>query len=76
VTSKQTDIANSVRRRLPQSPRNDSRTEIQSQKSLATARILDWAGVSASAVAQAKPLAKFDAKLDVRDVEREATLRP
>jgi hypothetical protein len=49
---------------------------VAEQKSLATARILDWAGVSASAVAQAKPLAKFDAKLDVRDVEREATLRP
>ncbi|MFC8519048.1 S28 family serine protease [Streptomyces sp. NPDC057257] len=46
------------------------------EKSLATARILDWAGVSTSAVTAAKPLAKYDAKLDVRDVEREPALRP
>ena len=46
------------------------------QKTLATARILRWAGVPAASTAQAKPLAKFDKKLDVRDVEREPTLRP
>ncbi|CAM5431504.1 S28 family serine protease [Streptomyces aurantiogriseus] len=49
---------------------------VTDEKALATARILEWAGVSSSAVAQAKPLAKFDAKLDVRDVEREPALRP
>lgn len=49
---------------------------VADQKSLATSRILDWAGVAPSAVSQAKPLAKFDAKLDVRDVEREPALRP
>ncbi|MFF0592480.1 S28 family serine protease [Streptomyces antibioticus] len=49
---------------------------VADQKELATARILEWAGVSATAVAQAKPLARFDAKLDVRDVEREPALRP
>ncbi|MCF1599081.1 S28 family serine protease [Streptomyces muensis] len=46
------------------------------EKALATARILDWAGVPATAVNRAEPLAKYDAKLDVRDVEREPTLRP
>ncbi|WP_416982853.1 S28 family serine protease [Streptomyces sp. T028] len=46
------------------------------EKTLATARILSWAGVSSSAVAEAEPLARFDSKLDVRDVEREPTLRP
>lgn len=50
------------------------------QKALATARILAWAGVASPAVradaAAAKPLAGFDAKLDVRDVEREPALRP
>ncbi|MCX4762314.1 S28 family serine protease [Streptomyces sp. NBC_01275] len=46
------------------------------QKTLATARILEWAGVSPTAVSQAKPLAKFDSRLDVRDVEREPALRP
>ncbi|AYC41076.1 S28 family serine protease [Streptomyces griseorubiginosus] len=49
---------------------------VADQKAFATARILDWAGVSAAAVTEAKPLAKFDRKLDVRDVEREPTLRP
>ncbi|XUL88285.1 S28 family serine protease [Streptomyces galilaeus] len=46
------------------------------QKALATARILAWAGVPAATVAQAKPLARYDAKLDARDVEREPALRP
>jgi hypothetical protein len=49
---------------------------VADQKALATARILDWAGVPAAATAQAKPLAKFDKKLDVRDVERDPALRP
>ncbi|MET9010560.1 S28 family serine protease [Streptomyces olivaceoviridis] len=49
---------------------------VPDEKSLATARILDWAGVSPAAVAEAKPLAGYDAKLDVRDAEREPALRP
>ncbi|MFE0252554.1 S28 family serine protease [Streptomyces sp. NPDC059010] len=46
------------------------------EKNLATARILQWAGVPAAAVDRAKPLAKYDAKLDVRGVDRQPTLRP
>jgi len=53
---------------------------VPDQKALATARILEWAGVASASVqadpSVAKPLAKFDAKLDKRDVEREPTLRP
>ncbi|MGW1673660.1 S28 family serine protease [Streptomyces sp. NPDC002324] len=53
---------------------------VKAQKDLATARILKWAGVAPAAVqadpSKAKPLAKFDSKLDKRDVEREMTLRP
>lgn len=49
---------------------------VPDEKAFATARILEWAGVPASAVQAAKPLARFDAKLDVRDVEREPALRP
>ncbi|MGW0609590.1 S28 family serine protease [Streptomyces sp. NPDC002788] len=53
---------------------------VPEQRALATARILDWAGVASSTVQAdpqaAKPLAKFDAKLDKRDVQREMTLRP
>jgi hypothetical protein len=53
---------------------------VKAQKDLATARILKWAGVAPAAVqadpAKAKPLAKFDSKLDKRDIEREMTLRP
>lgn len=49
---------------------------VEGEKTLATARILEWAGVPPTAVDQAKPLAKYDAKLDVRDVEREPALRP
>ncbi|MEW2509140.1 S28 family serine protease [Streptomyces sp. NPDC046870] len=46
------------------------------EKSLATARILKWAGASPATVAAARPLAGYDAKLDVRDTEREPALRP
>ncbi|MGV4981956.1 S28 family serine protease [Streptomyces sp. NPDC001709] len=49
---------------------------VPDQKALATARILEWAGVSAADVARAKPLAAFDGRLDVRDPEREPALRP
>ncbi|MGW3461455.1 S28 family serine protease [Streptomyces olivaceoviridis] len=49
---------------------------VPEEKSLATARILKWAGASPSTVAEAKPLARYDAKLDVRDTEREPALRP
>ncbi|MEU9336810.1 S28 family serine protease [Streptomyces sp. NPDC048290] len=53
---------------------------VADEKALATARIQKWAGVAPAAVQQdadrAKPLARYDAKLDVRDVERELTLRP
>jgi len=53
---------------------------VAGQKTLATSRILAWAGVASPTVqedpAKAKPLAKFDAKLDKRDVEREPSLRP
>ncbi|MGW2567043.1 S28 family serine protease [Streptomyces sp. NPDC001537] len=49
---------------------------VADQKALATARILQWAGVPAASTAQAKPLARFDSRLDVRDVEREPALRP
>lgn len=53
---------------------------VADQKAKATARILDWAGVAPAAVqqdeAKAKPLARFDAKLDARNIEREPALRP
>lgn len=53
---------------------------VPEQKTLATARILAWADVAPAVVqedpSKAKPLAKFDAKLDKRDVERELSLRP
>ncbi|MEU3104907.1 S28 family serine protease [Streptomyces griseoflavus] len=53
---------------------------VAGEKAFATARILDWAGVAPATVqenpAAAKPLAKFDAKLDKRDVERQRALRP
>ncbi|MEU3945676.1 S28 family serine protease [Streptomyces sp. NPDC029526] len=52
----------------------------EKERALATARILDWAGVAPSAVrenpAAAKPLAEFHAGLDRYDVEQERTLRP
>ncbi|ELS53401.1 putative tripeptidyl aminopeptidase, secreted [Streptomyces viridochromogenes Tue57] len=44
-------------------------------RTLATARILEWAGV-ASAAGRPKPLAAFDAELDVRGGERGFVLRP
>jgi hypothetical protein len=51
---------------------------VPDQKALATARILEWAGVASAAVQanpeKAKPLAKYDSKLDKRKVERQ--LRP
>ncbi|WP_371615955.1 S28 family serine protease [Streptomyces sp. NBC_00454] len=50
------------------------------EKALATAKILQWAGVAPAAAladsAKAAPLAKPDAQLDQRDVEREPMLRP
>ncbi|MFI6334668.1 S28 family serine protease [Streptomyces sp. NPDC050535] len=53
---------------------------VADEKALATARILKWAGVASATVqadpSAARPLAKFDAKLDQRDVEREPALRP
>ncbi|KOV94376.1 S28 family serine protease [Streptomyces sp. NRRL B-3648] len=49
---------------------------VADQKSLATARILDWAGLPPSTVSQAKPLARYDAKLDARNAEREPAPRP
>jgi hypothetical protein len=51
---------------------------IDSEKALATAKILEWAGVAPASVqadpSKARPLAEYDAKLDKRGVER--TLRP
>ncbi|MET7367883.1 S28 family serine protease [Streptomyces sp. NPDC005566] len=56
---------------------------VADEKANATAAILRWAGVAPAAVeadpAKAKPLAKFDARLDKRDAESErdeGTLRP
>ncbi|MDJ0460999.1 S28 family serine protease [Streptomyces sp. H27-C3] len=53
---------------------------VPAEKAKATAEILQWAGVAPAAVqedaAKAKPLAKFDAKLDKSDIEREQMLRP
>ncbi|MGW4732486.1 S28 family serine protease [Streptomyces shenzhenensis] len=53
---------------------------VADEKALATARVLEWAGVASPAVAAdpsaARPLARFDARLDVRDVKREPALRP
>ncbi|MEU9317921.1 S28 family serine protease [Streptomyces sp. NPDC048295] len=52
----------------------------EENKAKATAAILRWAGVAPAAVrddpAKAKPLAKFDARLDERDVRNERGLRP
>ncbi|MFF7384389.1 S28 family serine protease [Streptomyces griseoluteus] len=53
---------------------------VADERAFATARILKWAGVASPAVqadpSAAKPLARFDGRLDVRDVEREPALRP
>ncbi|MCH0540252.1 aminopeptidase [Streptomyces sp. MUM 203J] len=49
-------------------------------RALATAKVLEWAGVAPAAVQadpdRARPLARFDARLDKQDVRRELTLRP
>lgn len=53
---------------------------MEAEKALATEKILTWAGVAPAAapngVAKAAPLAKPDAQLDQRDIEREPMLRP
>ncbi|MFI9809446.1 S28 family serine protease [Streptomyces sp. NPDC052301] len=53
---------------------------VPEEKALATARILEWGGVASPAVEKdpsaAKPLARYDSELDVRDAEREPALRP
>ncbi|MET9423943.1 S28 family serine protease [Streptomyces sp. NPDC006540] len=53
---------------------------VADERAKATAAILRWAGVAPAAVqedpAKARPLAKADAKLDKRDLEREPMLRP
>ncbi|MGW6457762.1 S28 family serine protease [Streptomyces sp. NPDC055078] len=53
---------------------------VPDEKAAATAAIQRWAGVAPAAVqqdtSQAKPLARFDARLDKRDNPREQTLRP
>lgn len=53
---------------------------MESEKSLATAKILQWAGVAPATAltgpTAAAPLAKPDAQLDQRDLEREPMLRP
>ncbi|MFD6886125.1 S28 family serine protease [Streptomyces sp. NPDC059957] len=52
----------------------------EGEKALATAKILQWAGVAPAAsptgAAKVAPLAKPDAQLDQRDIEREPMLRP
>ncbi|MBW5482544.1 S28 family serine protease [Streptomyces bambusae] len=52
----------------------------EGEKALATAKILQWAGVAPAAAlsdsAKAAPLATPDAVLDQRDLEREPQLRP
>ncbi|MFJ9825967.1 aminopeptidase [Streptomyces sp. NPDC101160] len=52
---------------------------VDAEKANATARILAWAGVDAPAVQAAKPLARFDARIDKpvdEDATREYGLRP
>ncbi|MFJ7271544.1 S28 family serine protease [Streptomyces sp. NPDC099050] len=53
---------------------------VEAEKALATEKILKWAGVAPAATptgaAKAAPLAKPDAQLDQRDIEREPMLRP
>ncbi|MER6380909.1 S28 family serine protease [Streptomyces sp. NPDC001250] len=49
---------------------------VPGENTLATGRILQWAGVSAADTARAEPLARFDAKLDAGDTEREPASRP
>lgn len=53
---------------------------VADERELATARILEWAGVATAAVeadaTKAKPLAAYDAKLDKRDLREERRMRP
>jgi hypothetical protein len=53
---------------------------LDGERELATAKILQWAGVAPAATltgkAKAAPLAAPDARLDQRDLEREPQLRP
>ncbi|MGW0362546.1 aminopeptidase [Streptomyces sp. NPDC002990] len=53
---------------------------LDGEKALATAKILQWAGVAPAAAladaGRATPLASPDAQLDQHDLEREAQLRP
>ncbi|MCA1220461.1 S28 family serine protease [Streptomyces sp. 8L] len=53
---------------------------VAAQRTKATARILDWAGVAPAAVRQdeskAKPLVPFDKKLDTREVTRGPAMLP
>ncbi|MGW0899984.1 S28 family serine protease [Streptomyces goshikiensis] len=53
---------------------------LDGEKTLATAKILQWAGVAPAAAladtGRATPLAKPDARLDQRELEREPQLRP
>ncbi|MCY0930302.1 S28 family serine protease [Streptomyces sp. H27-H1] len=53
---------------------------MEAEKTLATEKILQWAAVAPAAApggaAKAAPLAKPDAQLDQRDIEREPMLRP
>jgi hypothetical protein len=53
---------------------------VPEEREFATARILEWAGVATAAVRKnpsaAEPLARYDAGLDARDLEREPVLRP
>jgi hypothetical protein len=53
---------------------------VADERELATARILEWAGVATAAVeadaSKAKPLATYDAKLDKRDLRQERRMRP
>ncbi|MFE3625911.1 aminopeptidase [Streptomyces goshikiensis] len=53
---------------------------LDGERTLATAKILQWAGVAPAATladtSRATPLAKPDARLDQRELEREPQLRP
>ncbi|GAA4919094.1 S28 family serine protease [Streptomyces coeruleoprunus] len=50
----------------------------EDERTLATARLLEWAGVAPATVQadpdKAKPLARFDVRLDKQDIRRELTL--
>ncbi len=53
---------------------------VEDQRAKATATILRWAGVAPAAVqedpAKARPLTRYDVRLDKQDIEREPMLRP